>query len=462
MMTVMRRNAIIIIFLSCSLINKVQGAARKFQKHPTTHQSLHNTHNTHQVHKKPEKEVENDNFLSTLWKGNRNHDFIFCEECPMNLLKGLPNVVININNLNVEEPQEVNVEIGSNDVGAKITNTSLKENGTRVNDKFLQDFHNSSISPSVTNLKDGGTNKKEPLKLELNAHEEKNEKKNMSFFVHQLLSKRGADEGMSKIYRLTENLLYRTDSEVLNFENDNSSIPTVSRLPAEFLKQQDIEVDVNQTYNGNLTLSTTQMTNVTAINTHDLDTLSNTSDITSKDKSPDNLHIDNSTVQFPDNIDNNFTGIHDHSHRLNLTLDFDDFLPKFKNEDKNSQHNNIPDFKTDLGKEDMNLCKNESNNNNLYVASFMNCSQASNYIKSSCPVDSNNLTSPSDAAFAFWGAMRRVKDMFDAIEELNKVHLDKTPDGWKAQINDYQAVLKHEDVSQSMERVKNILNKGKH
>lgn len=388
----------------------------------------------------------------------------------MNLMEGLPNVVININNLNVEEPQEVNVEIGSNEVGTKIANTTLKENGTRVNDKFLQDFHNSSISPSVTNLKDDGTNEREPLKVDFHAHDETNEKKNMSFFVHQILSKRGVEEGKHKIYRLTENLLARTSLD--------SSIPSVSELPAEFLKQQDIEVDVDKTSNN---------TSNTLNSTNDFDTkdfVSNTSDSTSKDKAPDNLHIDNSTVKFPDDLDNNYTGIHDHSQRLNLTLDFDDFLPKFKNEDNNLkktdnfttdhrindeikdssnrtlQHNNIPDFKTDLGKEDVNLCKNESNNNNLYVASFINCSQASNYIKSSCPVDANNLTSQSDDTFAL-GILRRVKDMFVAIEELHKVHLDKTSDGWKVQINDYHVDLEHEDVSQSMERVKYVLMKGK-
>ena len=104
---------------------------------------------------------------------------------------GLPNVVININNLNVEEPQEINGESGSNEVGAKIANSSIKEDGTRVNDKYLQDFKNSSIVPSVTTSKEGKDG--DPSNIDLHKHEEKDESKNMSFFVNQLLSKRDTE-----------------------------------------------------------------------------------------------------------------------------------------------------------------------------------------------------------------------------------------------------------------------------
>mgnify|MGYP001485258369 CR=1 FL=1 len=183
----------------------------------------------------------------------------------MDPVLGLPNVVININNLNVEEPQEINVEIGSNEVGAKIANSSIKEDGTRVNDKYLQDFKNSSIVPSVTTSKEGKDG--DPSNIDLHKHEEKDESKNMSFFVNQLLSKRDTEDRNRKIHRLKEHFLSRTDldSKLLTFENDIStisSIPSVPGLPAEFLKLQDIGVDLNQTDNGSLTklLPTTQMT----------------------------------------------------------------------------------------------------------------------------------------------------------------------------------------------------------
>ena len=384
--------------------------------------------------------------------------------------------MININNLNVEDPQEVNVEIGSNEVGAKIANISHKENRTRDNDKYLQDFQNSSIFSTVTNSEDDRSNEREPLNIDLQAHEETNKRKNMSFFVHQLLSKRGADEGNRKIYLLKENHLFRTYSKLLNFENDNSSrsnfsIHSILRLPSEFLKQQDIEVVAANNTNG--------------FGIKDFDALTNTT--SDKDNTFDNLHIDNSTVKFPDN---NFTGIHDHSYHLNMTLDFDAFLPKFENEDSNLKKTNnftldhrkndevmessniivsnltlqdyqIPNFKTDLrNEENINLCKNESNDKNLFVASFINCSQASTYIKNSCTVHPSGLISQYDDAFVM-RALEWVKVMFDTIEELRKVHLDKTSDGWKIQINDYQADLEHEDVTQSMIRVKYILEKGK-
>ena len=384
--------------------------------------------------------------------------------------------MININNLNVEDPQEVNVEIGSNEVGAKIANISHKENRTRDNDKYLQDFQNSSIFSTVTNSEDDRSNEREPLNIDLQAHEETNKRKNMSFFVHQLLSKRGADEGNRKIYLLKENHLFRTYSKLLNFENDNSSrsnfsIHSILRLPSEFLKQQDIEVVAANNTNG--------------FGIKDFDALTNTT--SDKDNTFDNLHIVNSTVKFPDN---NFTGIHDHSYHLNMTLDFDAFLPKFENEDSNLKKTNnftldhrkndevmessniivsnltlqdyqIPNFKTDLrNEENINLCKNESNDKNLFVASFINCSQASTYIKNSCTVHPSGLISQYDDAFVM-RALEWVKVMFDTIEELRKVHLDKTSDGWKIQINDYQADLEHEDVTQSMIRVKYILEKGK-
>ena len=384
--------------------------------------------------------------------------------------------MININNLNVEDPQEVNVEIGSNEVGAKIANISHKENRTRDNDKYLQDFQNSSIFSTVTNSEDDRSNEREPLNIDLQAHEETNKRKNMSFFVHQLLSKRGADEGNRKIYLLKENHLFRTYSKLLNFENDNSSrsnfsIHSILRLPSEFLKQQDIEVVAANNTNG--------------FGIKDFDALTNTT--SDKDNTFDNLHIVNSTVKFPDN---NFTGIHDHSYHLNMTLDFDAFLPKFENEDSNLKKTNnftldhrkndevmessniivsdltlqdyqIPNFKTDLrNEENINLCKNESNDKNLFVASFINCSQASTYIKNSCTVHPSGLISQYDDAFVM-RVLEWVKVMFDTIEELRKVHLDKTSDGWKIQINDYQADLEHEDVTQSMIRVKYILEKGK-
>ena len=384
--------------------------------------------------------------------------------------------MININILNVEDPQEVNVEIGSNEVGAKIANISHKENRTRDNDKYLQDFQNSSIFSTVTNSEDDRSNEREPLNIDLQAHEETNKRKNMSFFVHQLLSKRGADEGNRKIYLLKENHLFRTYSKLLNFENDNSSrsnfsIHSILRLPSEFLKQQDIEVVAANNTNG--------------FGIKDFDALTNTT--SDKDNTFDNLHIVNSTVKFPDN---NFTGIHDHSYHLNMTLDFDAFLPKFENEDSNLKKTNnftldhrkndevmessniivsnltlqdyqIPNFKTDLrNEENINLCKNESNDKNLFVASFINCSQASTYIKNSCTVHPSGLISQYDDAFVM-RALEWVKVMFDTIEELRKVHLDKTSDGWKIQINDYQADLEHEDVTQSMIRVKYILEKGK-
>ena len=412
----------------------------------------------------------------------------------MNPALGLPNVVININNLNVEEPQEINVEIGSNEVGAKIANSSIKEDGTRVNDKYLQDFKNSSIVPSVTTSKEGKDG--DPSNIDLHKHEEKDESKNMSFFVNQLLSKRDTEDRNRKIHRLKEHFLSRTDldSKLLTFENDvstrpDSSIPSVPGLPAEFLKLQDIEVDLNQTKNGSPTklLPTTQMTLIAVNHTNDTtatihsDALNNTSDSITNDKA-----IDNSTVKFPDGTDEKFTGIYDNSHGLNMTLDFVDFLPKFKNEDNevkkpdnftihreindeinDSYVNNLTirdnqnrDLKVDIGKEEnLNLCKNESNNNNLYVASFINCSQASNYIKSSCQADAHMsvLTSHSNDAVAL-GALKMVKDMFDAIEE---VHLDKTSEGWKMKINGHQVDLEHEDVSQGIKRVKNILKRGK-
>ena len=386
---------------------------------------------------------------------------------------GLPNVVININNLNVEEPQEINVEIGSNEVGAKIANSSIKEDGTRVNDKYLQDFKNSSIVPSVTTSKEGKDG--DPSNIDLHKHEEKDESKNMSFFVNQLLSKRDTEDRNRKIHRLKEHFLSRTDldSKLLTFENDistraYSSISSVPGLPAEFLKLQDIEVDLNQTDNGSPTklLPTTQMTLVAVNHTNDTtatihyDALNNTSD----SNNTNDRAIENSTVKFPDGTDEKFTGIYDNSHGLNMTLDFVDFLPKYKNEDNLTiLDNQNRDLKVDIGKEEtLNLCKNESNNNNLYVASFINCSQASNYIKSSCQADAHMsvLTSHSDDAVAL-GALKMVKYMFDAIEELHKVHLDKTSEGWKMKINGHQVDLEHKDVSQSIKRVKNILKRGK-
>ena len=56
-------------------------------------------------------------------------------------------MVININNLNVEEPKEINLEIGN-----KVSTADEEKyvNRTRVNDIFFEDFHSHNTSSAAS------------------------------------------------------------------------------------------------------------------------------------------------------------------------------------------------------------------------------------------------------------------------------------------------------------------------
>ena len=360
-------------------------------------------------------------------------------------MSGLPNVVININNLEVEEPHAVNVEIGSNEVESMIANN--KKNGTRVNDKFLQNFHDSSINPSVSNSKESDG---ESLDSDINLNTVSNGRKNMSYFVHQLLNKRGAEENQ-KILR--KNLFFRTDPKFLDKDNysnktSDSFIPPITNLPAEFRKLKD----KNMTENQAITLLTM-----------DNDTFSETNNLIGKDNN--SLALDKLKVA------------------NNITLDLTDFLPHFGNKNLTyfkdnmtlnndlmtediftSVHSKIPlthqnhmyfDLKTDLEKgKDLKLCKNESSI--LYIRSFLNCSHASNFIKKSCKVGANlSNSSEFDAIDSVTlNALKMVSSLFDnkTEEEIRKIYLDKTPKGWKIKINEHEGYLEYEDFFQIIQR----------
>ena len=114
-----------------------------------------------------------------------------------NNITGPPNVVINIENVNMEQPREMNIEIGNtiftNTTSSTSQNLTDFGNNTRravvvaeydnnrtndrVNDKYLETFYNNSHL--LEGLKDAVR------------------QSNISYFVHKVLSKRNADQEFS-------------------------------------------------------------------------------------------------------------------------------------------------------------------------------------------------------------------------------------------------------------------------
>ena len=150
--------------------------------------------------------------------------------------------MINIDNLNVEQPRELHIDIGhsyyltnSSAVTSQsnITHDGIIDNVTRVNDTFSDTFYNKS-SHLVDDIK-------QAMK-----------ESNISFFVHKVLSKRNAQAELSaedlEINRPEYRLTFSNDSDVLYDSDDQASPPLLASL-----KKEDIVIeryDSDQTGSG--------------------------------------------------------------------------------------------------------------------------------------------------------------------------------------------------------------------
>ena len=156
------------------------------------------------------------------------------------MFSGSPNIVINIDTVEVAQPREINLEFGQNVWGGLHIETNTtetvqngsKKNDSRVNDKYFENFHNSS----ATNITD-----EEDMKAsgDDNGDEEDD---NLSFFVHKLLSKRNSEED-NKIEQ----------QNVTTHENRDSNN---TDIPVEYLKLEDIEIEnyeLNENFTDNVT-----------------------------------------------------------------------------------------------------------------------------------------------------------------------------------------------------------------
>merc|ERR1712025_446707 len=192
------------------------------------------------------------------------------------LVRGSPNIVINIEKVEVAQPEEINLEFGQNvwgNLNIEKNKTENIQNGikndSRVNDKYLENFHNSS----ATNNTDG----------DMTASDDNNGGNNLTFFVHKLLSKRNSED----------------DNKMVNVENEHQNITTPdvmvsinsTEVPATYLKLQDIEIE-NYELNENYTDYVKY--NISDIN-DDNDTLSEQETMTPKTIDLRNNH-DNITV----------------------------------------------------------------------------------------------------------------------------------------------------------------------
>ena len=100
------------------------------------------------------------------------------------ILLGAPNVVINIEHINVDRPRELNVQIAQKDIKADISplndtsqdvSTNITRKTVRHNDKFFKNFYKDPL------VKD------EESKI---FKSDKKERKNITYFIHKLLNKR--------------------------------------------------------------------------------------------------------------------------------------------------------------------------------------------------------------------------------------------------------------------------------
>ena len=133
------------------------------------------------------------------------------------MFAGSPNIVINIDKVEVAQPKEINLEFGQNVWGDLHIETNARENAqnegtkndSRVNDKFLENFHNSSVS----NNTDVGD-------MKVSAVVNDDEEDNLSYFVHKQLNKRQSeDETATEQQNTTIH-----ENEMVNKDHNNTEV----------------------------------------------------------------------------------------------------------------------------------------------------------------------------------------------------------------------------------------------
>ena len=139
--------------------------------------------------------------------------------------------MINIDNLNVEQPRELHVDIGHNyltnstSFNSSIRHDGLGNNQTRLNDTFFETFYNNSHL--VDDIK-------QAMK-----------ESNISYFVHKVLSKRNARSEMKaedlETNRPDYRVTFSNDSDVF-YDSDDSNDQESPPLFAS-LKKEDIVIE---------------------------------------------------------------------------------------------------------------------------------------------------------------------------------------------------------------------------
>ena len=264
--------------------------------------------------------------------------------------------MINIEKVEVAQPEEINLEFGQNvwgNLNIEKNKTENIQNGikndSRVNDKYLENFHNSS----ATNNTDG----------DMTASDDNNGGDNLTFFVHKLLSKRNSED----------------DNKMDNLENEHQNITTPdamvsinsTEVPATYLKLQDIEIEnyeLNENYTDYIKY------NISDIN-DDNDTLSEQDTMTPK------------TIDLEKNHDN-------------ITVTEKDYS---ESNDKDQDSNDTDSIDTnDITQDTTEKTSDKCENNFTTIVnskSFQNCSQASSFLQTHCPtsVDVKSKTNEDKA-----------------------------------------------------------------
>ena len=252
--------------------------------------------------------------------------------------------MINIEKVEVAQPEEINLEFGQNVWGNLNIETNKTENiqsgnDSRVNDKYLENFHNSS----ATNNTEG----------EMKGSDDNNGEDNLTFFVHKLLSKRNSED----------------DNKMDNLENEHQNITTQdvmvsinsTEVPATYLKLQDIEIE-NYELNENYTDYVKY--NISDIN-DDNDTLSEQETMTPK------------TIDLKNNHDNITVTETDYSETDGKVQD--------SNDTDSTETNDITQDTTNKNSD-----KCENNFTTIVTnKSFQNCSQASSFLQTHCSASVN-------------------------------------------------------------------------
>ena len=390
-------------------------------------------------------------------------------------------MVININNLNVEEPKEINLEIGN-----KVSTADEENDGnrTRVNDKFFEDFHthNTSSAASTTiqlnlNNDDGKRPSLDdfiPITIknvdDLNIKAESNGRKNLTYFVHKLLSRRGAEYEL-KIANFKKNIpsaeapkLFSTsqlqqDNLTEMLVNSSTSLPPqVSSLPLEFLKLQDIDIQKFPSNVGNETnddegsteLMTTfeEETTMTYGENSMTLTILHDNDIMTKDNN--NMTKDNFEKKTEDKYDINTFETNDETKdfefKVNeLNVDTDEMGSETIIKNDTNMGTNFTTFETfdtiiEINNKTIDQPLFEANNHttkninqsnqttflcqnnkiNLYIEQFQNCSQASKYLKDFCINPQNEAVNGTSLPFyQFHGQNENILALNDSSPNIN-------------------------------------------